>query len=65
RLQHDREATRGDAERVVRAEMRNNPELRRCPGGVADSIAAAKRVMFLSNLQLFVQFLSTLIPIPQ
>ncbi|CAL9151998.1 unnamed protein product, partial [Musa hybrid cultivar] len=43
RLPHDREATRGDAERVVRAEMRNNPELRRYPGGVADSIAAAAR----------------------
>ncbi|CAL9072852.1 unnamed protein product, partial [Musa hybrid cultivar] len=59
------EATRRDAERVVRAEMRNNPELRRCPGGVTDSIAAAARVMFLSYLQLFVQFLSILIPILQ
>ncbi|CAL9050374.1 unnamed protein product, partial [Musa banksii] len=45
--------------------MRNNPELRRCPGGVADSIAAVARVMFLSYLQLFVQFLSILIPILQ
>ncbi|RWV92951.1 hypothetical protein GW17_00044626, partial [Ensete ventricosum] len=43
RLPHDREATRGDAERVVMAEMRNNPELRPSPGGVADSIAAAAR----------------------
>ncbi|THU71973.1 hypothetical protein C4D60_Mb04t07200 [Musa balbisiana] len=60
RLPHDREATRGDAERVVRAEMRNNPELRRCPGGVADSIAAAAR-----DYNLFVQFLSILIPILQ
>ncbi|URD98057.1 hypothetical protein MUK42_25130 [Musa troglodytarum] len=29
--------------------MRNNPELRRCPGGVADSIAAAARHVRRSN----------------
>ncbi|RWW11952.1 hypothetical protein BHE74_00014446 [Ensete ventricosum] len=43
RLPDDREATRVDAERVVRAEMRNNPDVCPRPGGVADSMVSAAR----------------------
>lgn len=40
----DKEATREDAERVVVAEMRNNPEMRAHPGGVGASMVAAARL---------------------
>ncbi|WOL20652.1 late embryogenesis abundant protein D-34-like [Canna indica] len=43
RLPDDREVTRGDAERVMRAELRNNLEVCSRPGGVADSMVAAAR----------------------
>ncbi|URD97978.1 late embryogenesis abundant protein [Musa troglodytarum] len=43
RLPDDREATRVDAERVVRAEMRNNPDVCLRLGGVADSMVSAAR----------------------
>ncbi|CAL9074330.1 unnamed protein product [Musa acuminata var. zebrina] len=43
RLPDDREATRVDAERVVRAEMRNSPDVCVRPGGVADSMVSAAR----------------------
>ncbi|KAG6473079.1 late embryogenesis abundant protein 31-like [Zingiber officinale] len=40
----DKEATREDAERVVAAEMRNNPDLRTHPGGVGASVLAAAKL---------------------
>ncbi|RWW58321.1 hypothetical protein BHE74_00034815 [Ensete ventricosum] len=40
----DKEATKEDAERVVAAEMRNNPQLRAHPGGVGASVVAAARL---------------------
>lgn len=40
----DKEATRQDAERVVRVEIRNNPDLQTRAGGVADTVAAAARL---------------------
>ncbi|GFY98801.1 seed maturation protein [Actinidia rufa] len=41
KLPSDKVATREDAEGVIGAEMRNNPRMATCPGGVADSMAAA------------------------
>lgn len=36
--------TKQDAEGVVSAELRNNPNLSTYPGGVADSVTAAARL---------------------
>ncbi|KAM0944108.1 putative Late embryogenesis abundant protein, SMP subgroup [Dioscorea sansibarensis] len=44
KLGGDKEATREDAERVVGAELRNNPAMFTRPGGVADTVAAAARL---------------------
>ncbi|GAB2220086.1 hypothetical protein Drorol1_Dr00007729 [Drosera rotundifolia] len=44
RLPADKEATRQDAEGVVAAELRNNPDLMIDPRGVAASVAAAARL---------------------
>ena len=44
RLAADKPATRQDAEGVVGAEMRNNPNVTTTPGGVAASVAAAARL---------------------
>ncbi|CAI9118454.1 OLC1v1020028C1 [Oldenlandia corymbosa var. corymbosa] len=44
KLASDKVATREDAEGVVGAELRNNPELATHPGGVAASVAAAARL---------------------
>ncbi|KAI8566266.1 hypothetical protein RHMOL_Rhmol02G0026700 [Rhododendron molle] len=44
RLPADKVATRDDAEGVVIAELRNNPNLTTNPGGVADSVTAAARL---------------------
>ncbi|KAI3962003.1 hypothetical protein MKX01_021886 [Papaver californicum] len=44
KLPADKEVTRRDAEGVVSAEMRNNPNLVTHPGGVAASVAAAARL---------------------
>ncbi|KAL4384885.1 hypothetical protein GQ457_15G023080 [Hibiscus cannabinus] len=43
-LPRDKVVSREDADRVVAAEMRNNPDMRTTPGGVAASMAAAARV---------------------
>ncbi|KAG6505278.1 late embryogenesis abundant protein D-34-like [Zingiber officinale] len=44
RIAADKEATRQYAERVVRAEIRNNPDLETRNGGVANTVAAAARL---------------------
>ncbi|CAL9750983.1 unnamed protein product [Musa acuminata subsp. burmannicoides] len=44
RLPVDKVATRRDAERVLAAEMRNNPDLLTYPGGVGASMVAAARL---------------------
>ncbi|KAE8077050.1 hypothetical protein FH972_015655 [Carpinus fangiana] len=44
KLAADKSATRQDAEGVVNAELRNNPNLATLPGGVAASVAAAARL---------------------
>ncbi|XP_028792260.1 late embryogenesis abundant protein D-34-like [Neltuma alba] len=44
RLAADKPATRQDAEGVVGAEMRNNPNVMTTPGGVAASVVAAARL---------------------
>ncbi|KAL5541557.1 hypothetical protein UlMin_009267 [Ulmus minor] len=44
KLPADKEATRQDAEGVVSAELRNNPNLSTEPGGVAASVTAAARL---------------------
>ncbi|KAJ0264731.1 Late embryogenesis abundant protein 32 [Hirschfeldia incana] len=44
KLQADKAATRQDAEGVVSAELRNNPNLTTHPGGVAASVTAAARL---------------------
>ncbi|KAL2922622.1 Late embryogenesis abundant protein 31, partial [Bienertia sinuspersici] len=44
KLTADKEATRQDAEGVVSAELRNNPNIATHPGGVAASVAAAARL---------------------
>lgn len=44
KLPADKEATRQDAEGVVSAELRNNPNVATRPGGVAASVAAAARL---------------------
>ncbi|XP_021716898.1 late embryogenesis abundant protein D-34-like [Chenopodium quinoa] len=44
KLPADKEATRHDAEGVVSAELRNNPNVATRPGGVAASVAAAARL---------------------
>ncbi|XP_040989557.1 late embryogenesis abundant protein D-34-like [Juglans microcarpa x Juglans regia] len=44
KLPADKVATRQDAEGVVSAELRNNPNLATHPGGVAASVAAAARL---------------------
>ncbi|XAR61192.1 hypothetical protein NMG60_11034825 [Bertholletia excelsa] len=44
KLQSDKPATRDDAERVIGAELRNDPSMATFPGGVADSVAAAARL---------------------
>ncbi|KAM7256887.1 hypothetical protein ACFE04_012628 [Oxalis oulophora] len=43
-LPEDKPVTREDAERVVAAEQRNNPDMITTPGGVAESIASAARL---------------------
>ncbi|KAL3507881.1 hypothetical protein ACH5RR_033263 [Cinchona calisaya] len=43
-LPADKVATREDAEGVVSAELRNNPNLATYPGGIAASVAAAARL---------------------
>lgn len=43
-LPRDKVVTRVDAEGVIAAEIRNQPELSTYPGGVAASIAAAARL---------------------
>ncbi|KAJ4897612.1 Seed maturation protein [Raphanus sativus] len=44
KLQEDKAVTKQDAEGVVSAELRNNPNLSTYPGGVADSLTAAARL---------------------
>lgn len=44
KLPADKAVTRQDAEGVVSAELRNNPNVATYPGGVASSIAAAARL---------------------
>ncbi|KAK4257950.1 hypothetical protein QN277_007472 [Acacia crassicarpa] len=44
RLTADKPATKQDAEGVVSAEMRNNPNVTTTPGGVAASVSAAARL---------------------
>ncbi|KAK8565385.1 hypothetical protein V6N12_058948 [Hibiscus sabdariffa] len=42
-LPKDKAVTREDADRVVAAEMRNNPDMKMTPGGVGEAMAAAAR----------------------
>ncbi|KAK9671943.1 hypothetical protein RND81_12G065600 [Saponaria officinalis] len=49
KLPADKEATRQDAEGVVSAELRNNPNVATHPAGVAASVAAAARLNEGSN----------------
>ena len=44
KLPKDRPVTRQDAEGVVGAELRNNPNISTYPGGVAASVLAAARL---------------------
>lgn len=44
KLPDDKPATREDAERVIGAELRNDPNMVTYPGGVAESVAAAARL---------------------
>ncbi|CAN1246720.1 Late embryogenesis abundant protein 31 [Linum grandiflorum] len=44
KLSGDKEVTREDAQGVIEAEIRNKPDLRTTPGGVAAAMAAAARV---------------------
>lgn len=50
KLAADKAATRQDAEGVVSAEMRNNPNVATVPGGVAASVVAAARLNENANL---------------
>lgn len=42
-LPKDKAVTREDADRVVAAELRNNPDMSTTPGGVGAAMAAAAR----------------------
>ena len=42
-LPRDKAVTREDADRVVAAELRNNPDMTTTPGGVGAAMAAAAR----------------------
>lgn len=44
KLPDDKPATCEDAERVIGAELRNDPSMATYPGGVAESVAAAARL---------------------
>lgn len=44
KLPADKAATREDAEGIVTAELRNNPNLETYPGGISASVAAAARL---------------------
>ncbi|KAL0388593.1 UNVERIFIED_CONTAM: Late embryogenesis abundant protein D-34 [Sesamum radiatum] len=44
KLPADKAATREDAERIINAELRNDPDLKTHPGGVAEAVAAAARL---------------------
>ncbi|KAK4382439.1 Late embryogenesis abundant protein D-34 [Sesamum angolense] len=44
KLAADKAATREDAERIINAELRNDPDLKTHPGGVAETVAAAARL---------------------
>ncbi|XP_010556781.1 PREDICTED: late embryogenesis abundant protein 3-like [Tarenaya hassleriana] len=44
KLPRDKEVTGEDAEAVVGAELRNSPEMKTTPGGVADSMSAGARL---------------------
>lgn len=44
KLPADKAATREDAEGIISAELRNDPNLQAHPGGVAASVAAAVRI---------------------
>ncbi|CAH2053017.1 unnamed protein product [Thlaspi arvense] len=50
KLQADKAVTRQDAEGVVSAELRNNPNLSTHPGGVAASVTAAARLNEKSDI---------------
>lgn len=41
--------TREDAERVIGAELRNNPKMSTTPGGVAESMASAANLNLSKN----------------
>ncbi|XP_051123933.1 late embryogenesis abundant protein 47-like [Andrographis paniculata] len=49
RLPADKPVIRSDAEGVISAELRNAPNLRTHPGGVAASVAAAARINQAAN----------------
>ena len=42
-LPREKEVTHEDADRVVAAELRNNPDMTTTPGGVGAAMAAAAR----------------------
>lgn len=44
KLSDDKPVTREDAEGIISAEIRNKPDMRTTPGGVASSMAAAARL---------------------
>ncbi|KAL0457195.1 UNVERIFIED_CONTAM: Late embryogenesis abundant protein D-34 [Sesamum latifolium] len=44
KLPADKAATREDAEGIINAEVRNDPDLKTHPGGVAETVAAAARL---------------------
>lgn len=44
KLPIDKPVTREDAEGIISAEIRNNPDMSTYPGGVAASVAAAAKV---------------------
>ncbi|KAM0056167.1 putative Late embryogenesis abundant protein, SMP subgroup [Helianthus debilis subsp. tardiflorus] len=50
KLPADKPVTRRDAEGVIGAELRNDPNLTTRPGGVAASLAAAARINQINNL---------------
>lgn len=50
KLPADKPATRQDAEGVVTAELRNNPNLSTQPGGVAASVTAAAKLKESVNI---------------
>lgn len=49
KLPADKPVTRRDAEGVIGAELRNDPNLTTRPGGVAASLAAAARINQINN----------------